>query len=196
LKAESQFMLSPYLNITAVTAADPALADTVSDWQAIRHAIDVEDTLLGERTFKWLASLPKGVRPMETARQYARIVNRISDLWAHCEFTRLYFQSLLIDRRGGRTGFPAAIKQELVALQQYYFEHLSGLPAVLWNAVPLAEPRIPDKVFAPISQKTEIEIRPLQAGLVGARGHKPRDEGSLRLAPPLTQRGVWVSPCR
>jgi len=154
-------MLSPYLNTNTVTPADPALADTVSDWRAIRHAMDVEDTLLRERTFKWLATLPKGVRPMETARQYARIVNRICDLWAHCEFTRLYLQSLLIDRRGGRTGFPVAIKQELVALQQYYFEHLSGLPAVLWNAVPLAEPTIPQKIFAPISRRTEIEIRAL-----------------------------------
>ena len=29
----------------------------------------------------------------------------------------------------------------------HYFEHLSGLPAILWNAVPVNPPRIPHRVF-------------------------------------------------
>ena len=122
---------------------------TVSDWHASRGTIDVKERLLRKRTFKWLATLPAHVRPMATARQYARIVNRIGDLWSHCEFTRLHFQSLLIDRRPGREGFPSVVRDELELLQDYYFQHLSGLPAILWDAVPVAEPRIPHKVFAP-----------------------------------------------
>jgi hypothetical protein len=127
----------------------------------VRRTVAAKDSVLHERTFKWLATLPRGVRPMATARQYPRIANRIGDLWSNCEFTRLYLQSLLLDRRSGRKGLPPAIRQEIEALQQYYFEHLSKLPPVLWNAVPLVEPKIPEKVFAPISQRTEIEIRPL-----------------------------------
>jgi len=100
------------------------------------------------------------LRPMSTARTYPRIVNRISDLWGHCEYTRLYFQSLLIDRRKGRRGFPPDVKQELVALQQHYFENFSGLPAILWLAVPLHPQRIPDKVF-PLRLVTEIDCQPL-----------------------------------
>ena len=134
---------------------------TVSEWHALRRAIDVKESRLRERTFKWLATLPATVRPMATARQYARIVNRIGDLWAHCEFTRLYFQSLLIDRRQGREGFPGVVRDELEVLQQYYFEHLSGLPALLWDAVPVAERKIPHKVFAPYVHKAEIDILPL-----------------------------------
>jgi hypothetical protein len=99
---------------------------------------------------------------MATARQYARIANRIGDLWPHCEFTRLYFQSLLIDRRQGREGFPSVVRYELEVLQEYYFEHLSGLPAILWDAVPVAEPKIPHKVFAPYVHQAEIDILPLQ----------------------------------
>jgi len=134
---------------------------TVSDWRAVRRANDANDDVLQERTFKWLATLPADVRPMATARQYPRVVNRIDDLWAQCEYTRLYFQSLLIDRRKGRKGFPPEVRRELEVLQHYYFEHLSGLPAILWNAVPVFPPRIPNRAFAPHADTTEIDILPL-----------------------------------
>ena len=134
----------------------------ISDRDASRGAANVKESRLRTRTFKWLATLPAHVRPMTTARQYARIANRIGDLWPHCEFTRLYFQSLLIDRRPGREGFPSAVRYELEVLQDFYFEHLSGLPAILWDAVPVAEPKIPHKVFAPYVHQAEIDILPLQ----------------------------------
>ena len=98
---------------------------------------------------------------LRTGRLYPRIVNRIGDLWSQCEYTRLNFQSLLVDRRKGRKGFPSEVKAELEALQHYYFEHLSGLPALLWNAVPVNPPRIPDRAFAPHPDTTEIDILPL-----------------------------------
>ena len=147
-------------------AASPRLAlvmdtDTDSDWRAMRRPINPGDDDLHHRTIKWLAMLPAGMRPLATGRLYPRIVNRIGELWSHCEYTRLHFQSLLIDRRKGRKGFPSAVRAELEALQNYYFEHLSKLPARLWNAVPINPPRIPDKVFAPHSDTTEIDILPL-----------------------------------
>jgi len=153
---------SPYASTRPASATKQVSeCDTVTDWLTVRRTINPADDLLHERTFKWLATLPRDSRPMATARQYPRIANRLGELWSNCEFTRLYLQSLLRDRRGGRKGLPAGIKEELVVLQQYYFENLSKLPAVLWNAVPLAEPKVPDQIFAPISQRTEIEIRPL-----------------------------------
>jgi len=160
-------MLNSHADIAPGAAAEPTFAvapDTTTGWNAMRRVF-LEDTPLHERTFKWLATLPPKVRPMATARRYPRIVNRIGDLWAHCEYTRLYLQSLLNDRRGGRRGFPGAIRQELEAVQQYYFEYLSGLPAMLWDAVPLTEPKIPRIVFAPLSRNTAIEVLPLSADL-------------------------------
>jgi hypothetical protein len=127
---------------------------------AARRAILAYDPLQ-ERTFKWLATLPAEVRPMATARQYPRIANRIGELWGNCEYSRLYMQGLLKDRRSGRKGFPAEIKAELAVLQTYYFENLSGLPAVLWDAVPLHEPRIPHKAPAIATNNAEIELLPL-----------------------------------
>ena len=137
--------------------------DTVSDWQSIRRTVDASDSRLLERTFKWLATMPRSVRPMATARQFPHIANRLGELWPHCEFTRLYLQSLLIDRRAGRKGFPVAVRKEIEVLQQYYFENLSGLPAILWNAVPLSQPMIPRKIFEPLGRPTGIEVRAVPA---------------------------------
>ena len=134
---------------------------TISEWQAVRRTNDATDNVLHDRAFKWLAALHTDMRPMVTARQYPRIVNRIADLWGHCEYTRLYFQSLLIDRRKGRKGFPPEVRQELEALQHLYFEHLSGLPEILWNAVPVNPRRIPHRVFPLHAHKTEIDSPPL-----------------------------------
>jgi hypothetical protein len=61
----------------------------------------------------------------------------------------------------GRKGFSSEVKAELEALQHYYFEHLSRLPALLWNAVPINPPRIPERVFAPHAETAEIDILPL-----------------------------------
>jgi hypothetical protein len=137
------------------------VSDAVSDLQALRRPVDPRDNVLHHRTIKWLVTLPVGIRPIATGRRYPRIVNRIGDLWSQCEYTRLHFQSLLIDRRKGRRGFPSEVKAELEALQRYYFEHISRLPALLWNAVPINPPHIPDRAFAPHLETTEIDILPL-----------------------------------
>ena len=144
----------------AAERAHCGASDMVAGWEAVRQVFAGESTLQ-ERTFKWLATLPAMVRPMAAARRYPRIVNRIGDLWGHCEHSRLNLQGLLNDRRSDRSGFPAEIRLELETLQQYYFENLSGLPAVLWNAVPIKEPKLPKKVFAPFARNAEIEILPL-----------------------------------
>ena len=152
---------------------------TVSDARAVRCASEPNNNVLQERTVKWLAALPADVRPTATARQYPRIVNRIDDLYGRCEYTRLHFQSLLIDRRKGRKGFPPEVRRELEALQHYYFEHLSGIPAILWNAVPVYPPRIPNRAFAPHANTTEIEIQPLASDTENPQSQAPVADASI-----------------
>ena len=147
-------------SVAATDANPPGHQDNGPGAHAARRAILAYDPLQ-ERTFKWLATLPAEVRPMATARQYPRIANRIGELWGNCEYSRLYMQGLLKDRRSGRKGFPALIRRELETLQTYYFLNLSALPAVLWNAVPLNEPKIPHRAPATFSNHSEIEIMPL-----------------------------------
>jgi hypothetical protein len=147
-------------------AASPAIAARPSyaaaaSWEALRKPVDPEDGVLHARTMRWMDRLPAELKPVATTLAYTRVVNRIADLWSHCEYTRLHFQSLLIDRRKGRRGFPPEVRQELVALQKYYHEHLSGLPAILWNAVPVNEPRIPSTVYPPLPDTGEIDVPPV-----------------------------------
>jgi hypothetical protein len=69
------------------------------------------------RTFRWIATLPKSVRPLALLRQYPRIANAMALMWREPDIFRAYLEDLLIDRRGNRQGFPKAIRQELLALR-------------------------------------------------------------------------------
>jgi hypothetical protein len=153
--------LAPIADSPAIESGPTPTLASFSEWQAARRTTTgIDLNVVHDRTLRWLASLPADVRPMVTGKEYPRIVNRIADLWGQCEYTRLYFQSLLIDRRKGRKGFSLEVRRELEALQHYYFENLSGLPAILWNAVPVNPPRIPDRVFPFHTDTTEVDIVP------------------------------------
>ena len=156
-------MLNPAADYRTVAATEMNRRDAEGDTSKVHHAhrAEITDVSLQERTFKWLATLPAEIRPMVTAREYPRIANRIGELWGNCEYSRLYMQGLLKDRRSGRKGFPALIRRELETLQTYYFLNLSALPAVLWNAVPLNEPKIPHRAPTTVSNNSEIEIMPV-----------------------------------
>ena len=78
-----------------------------------------EEPLL-DVTRTWLASLPQDVRPMELARQYPRIANRLRHVWKQVARCEQYLDALLVDGRGTRKGFPPKIAQELEALREYY----------------------------------------------------------------------------
>jgi len=83
-----------------------------------RTRIPEEPLLNVTRT--WLASLPQDVRPVELARQFPRIANRLRHLWTRVATCEEYLDGLLVDRRGNRKGFPLKITQELESLREYY----------------------------------------------------------------------------
>ena len=107
-----------------------------SDERLLRyHRAHQENNILLNTTLTWMTRLPKGVRPMVLAARFPRIANRIAELWrlvARCEE---YFDTLLVDRRGHRKGFPPEVAQELSNLRSFYAElhpdnHDSG-----WNRI-------------------------------------------------------------
>lgn len=53
--------------------------------------------------------------PYRLEERFARIVNRITELWITPQLEH-YFNELLVDQRGGRQGFPPDIMQELMTL--------------------------------------------------------------------------------
>ena len=74
-------------------------------------------------TFRWVAGLPKEVRPLALLRQFPRIANVLALSAGNPETTRDYLFELLIDRRGGRLGFPADVRAELLRLRAYVDEN-------------------------------------------------------------------------
>ena len=79
------------------------------------------ETLL-PRTAAWIASLPAASQPHELARQFARIANHLCATWHQPAECRRYFDDLLVDKRGGRKGFPAEVLSELLRLRRLHAE--------------------------------------------------------------------------
>ena len=77
-------------------------------------------------TFKWIASLPREIRPLALLQQFPRIANMLAQSWHDPAAFREYMFDLLIDRRGGRQGFPQDVRSELLRLRAY-FDHIDPL---------------------------------------------------------------------
>lgn len=66
-----------------------------------------------------LAAL-RGPLKLELLPGYPHVLNRMAELWAHPRFVSQYFEELLLDSRGGRSGFPLEVIAELTRLRSYY----------------------------------------------------------------------------
>jgi hypothetical protein len=84
----------------------------------LRKAIP-NDALL-PTTVSWAARLPVEVRPMQLMKQFARVANRVAATWRDAGAFYDCIGDLLIDRRGGRRGFPAEVSRELFLLRDYF----------------------------------------------------------------------------
>jgi hypothetical protein len=78
-----------------------------------------EETALLPSTFRWLAMLPKGVRPMTLGQQFPRIANKLAILWEEPAVCRKFLTSFMLDDRGDRDGFPPEVIMELSTLEAY-----------------------------------------------------------------------------
>lgn len=94
---------------------------------------DRQLTRLGTR---WLLSIPRRHRPRELAARFPHVVNRMALLWGKRDLVDHYFDDLLVDRRGGRQGFPRAVTDELLVLH----EHFLGLFDRSVRPLPLSLP--------------------------------------------------------
>ncbi len=81
-----------------------------------------KNNVLLNSTVAWMANLPEAVRPMALVRRFPRIANSIADLWRRVGRCEEYLESLVVDRRGNRTGFPPEVAQELIKLRSFYSE--------------------------------------------------------------------------
>jgi hypothetical protein len=89
-------------------------------WVALRAP--QRRAVLLDTTTLWMAELPQAVRPIMLARKFPRIANSIAELWRRVARCEEYLDSLVVDLRGNRTGFPPEVAQELTALRSHFAE--------------------------------------------------------------------------
>ena len=78
--------------------------------------------VLLDTTTLWMAELPQAVRPIMLTRKFPRIANSIAELWRRVARCEEYLDTLVVDLRGDRMGFPSEVAQELTALRSYFAE--------------------------------------------------------------------------
>lgn len=104
------------------------------NWEAKRTPAPAET--LTDETALWLAELPEAARPRQLALRYARLANLLCRVWTNPVKCERLLDDLMIDRRGGRKGFPLPVANELATLRDHYFRlHHDGKSA--WEHVEL-----------------------------------------------------------
>jgi hypothetical protein len=97
----------------------PDTAAQAGPWAAIRRPPRHSDESLTGTTRQWLRRLPAGRRPLHLCTQFPRVANRIAWCWRDTTLTNQVLDDLLIDRRGGRAGFPRPVVIELRRLRDF-----------------------------------------------------------------------------
>ena len=85
-----------------------------------KRAQRAPETLNGETT-AWISAMPASVQPRQLALRYARLANRLCQAWKDPGKCERLLDELMMDRRGGRKGFPLQIANELATLRDYHF---------------------------------------------------------------------------
>lgn len=93
------------------------------DWSEVRQAPDRVNLSLTPVALRWLAQLPREVRPLELFYAYPRIGNQLAAL-GNAAAVSTFVGELLIDKRGDRQGFPGGIALELSRLQEFLLQLL------------------------------------------------------------------------
>src|SRR5690348_4145714 len=95
-------------------AATHIRPDSEFDWNAFRRKRPPEGLL--PETEKWAEALPDGMKPKNLLAMYPRIANRLAVAWRNASDVQDVLDDLMIDRRGGRRGFPPPVHADLVRL--------------------------------------------------------------------------------
>ena len=112
---------APATGTGATTRGAPSSASSTAaqDWSKHRKAQPAECLLPSSEN--WLDHLPPDVFPGALATCYPRIVNLIAERWNDRRACAACFVDLLVDRRGGRRGFPAPVKSDLTMLLHHWY---------------------------------------------------------------------------
>ena len=88
-------------------------------WGPERRPLRASDQALTGTARRWLRDLPSRRRPLRLCQLYPRVANRLAWCWRDATLASQVLDDLLVDRRGGREGFPRSVLRELQRLQQF-----------------------------------------------------------------------------
>ena len=86
-------------------------------------------------TIRWLASLPGDVRPKQLPIEFPRICNELARRWPSPRECLSCLEDLVMDRRGGRTGFVFDIALEIAGLKDHYETVVHPTQQTVWDLI-------------------------------------------------------------
>ena len=96
------------------------------EWTSQRRKALPTGRALTGTAMDWVIGWPPVVRPHAACEQFPHVVNVIAESWSDVHCSLQVIDHMIRDCRGGRRGFPAAVKTELQAL--YDFQHRRQVP--------------------------------------------------------------------
>jgi len=96
------------------------------DWEHKRRKPLPSDRALTGVALDWVVAMPPNLRPYATCEQFPRVVNAIAESWSDTRFSVQVLDHMINDYRGGRRGFPPAVRHELDVLHAYRKAQLGG----------------------------------------------------------------------
>jgi len=104
-----------------------------SAYVAMRRPQDPE--AIAPQTMQWLASLPAHVRPRDLPVLFTRIANQLARVWSDSTKCLPYLDSLLMDGRAYRKGFPLDVAMEIAGLKDHYETVVHQYPQTTWDEI-------------------------------------------------------------
>ena len=124
--------------------------------------------MINPRVTLLFADLPAKY-PRILERSFPHILNRLMQIWDTPEFDP-FMQDLMVDKRGGRQGFPLEVAAELMFLSELHNRLKKKgyrLPAVEdpWKAIPVADPTPKGFYYAIERGQQSVMVAFLNAGV-------------------------------
>jgi hypothetical protein len=108
----------------AVLDGEPARPVPEKKWTHQRDIDAAKVTEITEQVWNWIESLPQEVRPGGLIQRFPRIANKLAEVWKRPAQCEKYLDTLMLDQRGGRKGFPPDVAMEIAHLKIYFNQRL------------------------------------------------------------------------
>jgi hypothetical protein len=107
----------------------------------VRAPLTDDDQVLQSHAHHWLRRIPSGAHPKQLCRYFPRIANCIAAHWHDPLATGHLLTELMVDRRGGRRGFPPRVAADIMGLHRLHARRLAH------DAAAQGQGRVPTQEF-------------------------------------------------